>query len=193
MAKAASQKVLTHKSRDRTAAKLALAALACVWIQSGCVAGWEYISTGWWWATLMRHCLLARPPLPLAPGVGVTALAAVLVAFGSGALGATSGLVRAGRAAVALAAVAAAGMSAAANPEIRIRRLIHFRKWTTFFIQLFPITVTIFSIVLIRRLPRYPKFRITIAQSGLILLCVIMHPGGADYDDQRSRQRAAQD
>ena len=56
----------------------------------------------------MRHCLLARPPLPLAPGVGVAALAAVLVAFGSGALGATSGLVRAGRAAVALAAVAVA-------------------------------------------------------------------------------------
>ena len=108
MAKAAAHKVLTHKSRDRTAAKEALAALTCVWIQSGCVAGWEYISTGWWWATLMRHCLLARPPLPLAPGVGVTALAAVLVAFGSGALGATSGLVRAGRAAVALAAVAVA-------------------------------------------------------------------------------------
>ena len=92
MAKAAAHKVLTHKSRDRTAAKLALAALACVWIQSGCVAGWEYISAGRWWATLMRHYLLARAPLPLACGVSVAALAAVLVAFGSGALGATSGL-----------------------------------------------------------------------------------------------------
>jgi len=56
----------------------------------------------------MRHCLLARPPLPLASGVSVTALAAVLVAFAGCALGATSGLVRAGRAAVALAAVAVA-------------------------------------------------------------------------------------
>jgi hypothetical protein len=40
----------------------------------------------------MRHYLLARAPLPLACGVSVAALAAVLVAFGSGALGATSGL-----------------------------------------------------------------------------------------------------
>ena len=87
---------------------MALAALICTGLRGCYFAGWEYISTGWWWATLMRHCLLARPPLPLAPGVGVAALAAVLVAFGSGALGATSGLVRAGRAAVALAAVAVA-------------------------------------------------------------------------------------
>jgi hypothetical protein len=108
MAKAVAQEVQTNKGRDRTATKLALAALACVWVQSGCVARWEYISAGRWWASLMRHYLLARPPLPLARGVSVAAFAAVLIAFAGCALGVTSGLVRAGRAAVALAAVAVA-------------------------------------------------------------------------------------
>ena len=71
---------------------MALAALICIRVHSGCVAGREYISAGRWWATLMRHYLLARAPLPLASGVGVTASATVLVAFGSRALGTTSGL-----------------------------------------------------------------------------------------------------
>ena len=64
----------------------------------------------------MRHHLLARPPLPLAPGVGVTALAAILVAFASSALGASSGLARTIGAAIALSpvAVAADAYSAAA-------------------------------------------------------------------------------
>jgi len=87
---------------------MAFAGQLCAWVQGGCVIGWEYISTGRWWATLMRHYLLACPPLPLAPGVGVAAFAAVLVALGSGALGATSGLLGAVLAAVALAAVAVA-------------------------------------------------------------------------------------
>lgn len=56
----------------------------------------------------MRHDLLARPPLPLAPGVGMTAFAAVLVALTSSTLGATSGLARTIGAAIALTAVAVA-------------------------------------------------------------------------------------
>ena len=108
MTKAASQEIQTNKSRDPTAAEVALAGLTGVWVQSGCVAGRQYISAGWWWATLMRHYLLASAPLPLACGVSVAALAAVLVAFAGSALGATSGLVRAGSAAVALATVAVA-------------------------------------------------------------------------------------
>jgi hypothetical protein len=108
MTKAASQEVQTNKSPDPTAAEVAIAGLTGVWIQSGCVAGRQYISAGWWWATLMRHYLLASAPLPLACGVSVAALTAVLVALGSGTLGATSGLERAPCAAVALAAVAVA-------------------------------------------------------------------------------------
>ena len=64
----------------------------------------------------MRHYLLACPALPLAPGVGMTAFAAVLVAFASSTLGASSGLARTSGAAIALTpvAVAADGDSAAA-------------------------------------------------------------------------------
>ena len=64
----------------------------------------------------LRHDLLAPPPLTLAPGVGMTAFAAVLVALGRIALGATSGLARTSGAAIALppVAVAADGDSAAA-------------------------------------------------------------------------------
>ena len=64
----------------------------------------------------MRHFLFARPPLPLAPGVGVTAFASVLVALGSSTLGASSGLARTSGAAIALppVAVAADGDSAVA-------------------------------------------------------------------------------
>lgn len=87
---------------------MALAGLAGVWVQGGCVAGRQYISTGWWWATLMRHYLPTGSPSPLALGMGAAALAAVLVAFAGSALGATSGLERAPCAAVALAAVAVA-------------------------------------------------------------------------------------
>lgn len=108
MAKAAVQEVLTHKSRDHMATKLALAVLICVRVRSGCFAGWEYISAGRWWATLMRHYLPTGAPSPLASGVGVAAFAAVLVASGRGALGATSGLPGALCGAVALAAVAVA-------------------------------------------------------------------------------------
>ena len=56
----------------------------------------------------MRHHLLARPPLPLAPGMGMTAFAAVLVAFASSALGASSGLARTRGTAIALTPVAVA-------------------------------------------------------------------------------------
>jgi len=108
MTKAASQEVQTNKIRDRAATEVALAGLTRVGIQSGCVAGRQYTSTGRWWATLMRHYLLTGPPPPLALGVGVAAFAAVLVALAGRALGATSGLLRAGCAAVALAAVAVA-------------------------------------------------------------------------------------
>jgi hypothetical protein len=64
----------------------------------------------------MRHFLFARPPLPLAPGVGVTAFAAVLVALTSSTLGTTSGQARTISAAIALTpvAVAADAYSAAA-------------------------------------------------------------------------------
>jgi len=56
----------------------------------------------------MRHYVLARPPLPLAPGMGMTTFAAVLVALGGSTLGAASGLARASRAAIALTTVAVA-------------------------------------------------------------------------------------
>ena len=75
----------------------------------------------------MRHHLLARPPLPLAPGVGVTALAAILVAFASSALGVTSGLARTSGTAIALTAVAVAaddhGAAAAGAQKEPGRRL----------------------------------------------------------------------
>lgn len=90
------------------ATKVACAVQICAKVQGGCFAGWQYISTGLWWATLMRHSLLTRPPLPLALGVSVAAFAAVLVALGRSTLGTTSGLQGAGGAAVALAAVAVA-------------------------------------------------------------------------------------
>ena len=116
MTKAVTQKAQAHKHGYRTATEVALAALICTGLQGYCFAWWEYISTGQWWATLMRHHLLACPPLPLAPGVGVTALAAILVAFASSALGASSGLARTIGAAIALppVAVAADAYSAAA-------------------------------------------------------------------------------
>ena len=56
----------------------------------------------------LRHALLARPPLTLAPGMCMAAFAAVLVALTSSALGATSGLARTRGAAIALTAVAVA-------------------------------------------------------------------------------------
>ena len=56
----------------------------------------------------MRHYLLTRPPLPLTPGMGETALAAVLVALASSALGASSGLTRTIGAAITLTTVAVA-------------------------------------------------------------------------------------
>ena len=64
----------------------------------------------------MRHYSFARPPLTLAPGMRMTAFAAVLVALGSSTLGASSGLARTSGAAIALTpvAVAADGDSAAA-------------------------------------------------------------------------------
>ena len=108
MTKATAQEVQTNKVRDRAATEVALAGLTRVGIQSGFVAGRQYTSTARWWATLMRHYLPTGPPSPLALGMGVAAFAAVLVALARSALGATSGLVRAGGAAVALAAVAVA-------------------------------------------------------------------------------------
>lgn len=108
MTKATAQEVQTNKVRDRAATEVALAGLTCVGIQSGFVAGRQYTSTARWWATLMRHYLPTGPPSPLALGVGVAAFAAVLVALACSALGATSGLVRADCAAVALTAVAVA-------------------------------------------------------------------------------------
>ena len=94
MTKAVTQKAQAHKHGYRTATEVALAALICTGLQGYCFVWWEYISTGQWWATLMRHHLLACPPLPLAPGMRMTAFAAVLVALGRIALGATSGLAR---------------------------------------------------------------------------------------------------
>ena len=85
---------------------MALAALICAGLQGCCFVWWEYISTGWWWATLMRHDLLARPPLTLAPGMCMTAFAAVLVALSSSTLGTTSGQARTIGAAIALTPVA---------------------------------------------------------------------------------------
>ena len=99
---------------------MALAALICAGLRVSCFVWWEYISTGRWWATLMRHYLLhaalARPPLRLAPGMCMTAFAAVLVALGGSTLGASSGQARTIGAAIALppVAVAADGDSAAA-------------------------------------------------------------------------------
>lgn len=116
MTKAVTQKAQAHKHGYRTATEVALAALICTGLQGYCFVWWEYISTGQWWATLMRHHLLACPPLPLAPGMRMTAFAAVLVALGRIALGATSGLARTSGAAIALppVAVAADGDSAVA-------------------------------------------------------------------------------
>lgn len=65
----------------------------------------------------MRHYLLARPPLTLAPGVGMTALAAILVAFASSALGASSALARTSCAAIALTTVAVAANDYSAATE----------------------------------------------------------------------------
>lgn len=73
-----------------------------------CFVWWEYISTGRWWATLMRHHLLARPPLALAPGMCMAAFATVLVTLGSSPLGTTSGQARTIGAAIALTPVAVA-------------------------------------------------------------------------------------
>ena len=87
---------------------MALAGLICSGLRGCCFVGWEYISTGGWRATLMRHYVLASPPLPLAPGMGMTTFAAVLVALGRSTLGAASGLARASRAAIALTTVAVA-------------------------------------------------------------------------------------
>ena len=120
MTKAAAQKPLAHKHGYRTATEVALADLTCAGLRGCCFVWWEYISTGRWWATLMRHYLrhylLAPPPSPLAPGVGMTAFAAVLVALGSSTLGARSGLARTSGTAIALTpvAVAADGYSATA-------------------------------------------------------------------------------
>ena len=100
------QKALAHKRGYRTATELAFAALTCVGLRGCCFVWREYTSTGRGWATLMRHYLLSPPQLTLAPGVGMTALAAVLVAFASSALGATSGLARTHGAAIALSTVA---------------------------------------------------------------------------------------
>lgn len=95
---------------------MALAALICAGLRCCCFVWWEYISTGGWWATLMRHDLLARPPLTLAPGMCMTAFAAVLVALSSSTLGTTSVQARTIGAAIALTpvAVTADGDSAAA-------------------------------------------------------------------------------
>jgi hypothetical protein len=106
--KTTAQEVLAYKNRDRTATEVALAVLIYADLRGCCLVGWEYIKNGRWWATLMRHYLLTRAPLPLAPGVGVTALAAVLIALGGCALGASSGLVRTSGAAIALTTVAVA-------------------------------------------------------------------------------------
>lgn len=56
----------------------------------------------------LRHDLLARPPLTLAPGMCMTAFAAVLVALTSCTLGTTSGQARTIGAAIALTPVAVA-------------------------------------------------------------------------------------
>lgn len=56
----------------------------------------------------MRHYLLARPPLPLTPGMRMTAFTAVLVALGSSTLGASPGLAGTIGTAIALTAVAVA-------------------------------------------------------------------------------------
>ena len=116
MTKAAAQKAQAHKHGYRTATEVALAALICAGLRGCCFVGWEYISIGRWWATLMRHDLFARPPLTLAPGMCMTAFAAVLVALASSTLGASSGLARTIGAAIALTpvAVAADGYSATA-------------------------------------------------------------------------------
>ena len=108
MTKATTQKTLAHKNGYRTATEVALAAVICAGFRGCCFVGWEYISTGRWWAALMRHYLLARPPLPLAPGMCMTAFATVLVAPGGSALGASSGLARAIGTAIALTPVAVA-------------------------------------------------------------------------------------
>lgn len=108
MTKAAAQKSLANEIGYRTATKVAVTALIYVGLRGCCLVGWEYISTGRWWATLMRHHLLACPPLPLALGVGMTALAAGLVALAGSTLGATSGLARTSGAAIALTTVAVA-------------------------------------------------------------------------------------
>ena len=115
MTKAAAQKPLAHKNGYRAATDVALAALMRAGLRGCCFVWWEYIRTGRWWATLMRHYSFARPPLTLAPGMRMTAFAAVLVALTSSPLGASSGLARTSRAAIALTpvAVAADGDSAA--------------------------------------------------------------------------------
>ena len=75
----------------------------------------------------MRHYLLSPPQLTLAPGVGMTALAAVLVAFASSTLGASSGLARTSGAAIALTPVTVAadayGAAAAGAQKEPGRRL----------------------------------------------------------------------
>jgi len=131
--KAVAQKTQAHKHGYRTATEVALAALICAGLLGDGFVGWEYISTGRWWATLMRHYSFARPPLTLAPGVRMTAFTAVLVALGSSALGATSGLARTSRAAIALTpvAVAADGYSATAAGAQKGPgwRLISLHRW----------------------------------------------------------------
>ena len=108
MTKAPTQEPLAYKNAYQPTTEVALAALICAGLRGCYFVGWEYTSTGRWWATLMRHYLLTRPPLPLTPGMGETALAAVLVALASSALGAPSGLIRTIGAAIALTAVAVA-------------------------------------------------------------------------------------
>jgi len=106
--KAVAQKAKAHKNGYRTTTEVALAALICAGLRGCYFVGWEYISTGRWWATLMRHYLLARPPSALAPGMRMTALAAVLITLTRSALGAPSGLARTSGAAIALTPVAVA-------------------------------------------------------------------------------------
>lgn len=125
MTKTTAQEVLTYKNGYRTATKVALAVLIYADLRGCCLVGWEYIKNGRWWATLMRHYLLTRAPLPLAVGVRVTALAAVLIALGGCALGAPSGLVRTSGAAIALTTVTVAANddgAAAASAKKESRR-----------------------------------------------------------------------
>ncbi len=115
--KAPTQEPLAYKNRYRAATEVAFAALICAGLRGCSFVGWEYTITGRWWATLMRHYFFTRPPLRLAPRVRMTTFAAVLVALGGRALGATSGLARTRSTAVALTAVARAADDYSAATE----------------------------------------------------------------------------